>query len=251
MKLVKNAIILIYRLWFYLLVVIPIFGMLPLLLISVARKSWYPMFYRLAQFWARFILYGSGFWPQVHRMQHTIKGKGYMYIANHTSIIDIMLMLHCVRQPFVFVGKQELARFPLFGFLYKRTCILVDRKDLKSRRAVFENAQKKLELGYGICIFPEGRVPDDYDLLIDDFKDGAFRLAIDHHLPIVPLVFYDNKKRFSYKFEHASPGKLRAKVLPFVKTENLNADNRRELRDHCFSIIKKELEEERNTGKHI
>jgi len=242
MKPLKNLSIFLFRMWFYLLVVIPIFAMLPLLLISVMRKSWYPLYYRLAQIWARFILYGSGFWPQVKRLQNTIDGKSYMYIANHTSITDIMLMLHCVRQPFVFVGKQELARFPLFGFLYKRTCILVDRKDAKSRRAVFENAQKKLNMGYGICIFPEGRVPDDHHLLIDSFKDGAFRLAIEHQLPIVPLVFYDNKKRFSYTFELASPGKMRVKILPFVETKGIAPNERRELRDRCFELIKAELQ---------
>ncbi|HEA28608.1 MAG TPA: 1-acyl-sn-glycerol-3-phosphate acyltransferase [Leeuwenhoekiella sp.] len=241
MKPLRKLAIFLYRMWFYVLVVIPIFAMLPLLLISVLRKSWYPMFYRLAQFWARFILYGSGFFPQIKRMQHTVKGKSYMFIANHTSIVDIMLMLHCVRQPFVFVGKQELARFPLFGFLYRRTCILVDRNDVKSRRAVFENAQKKLKMGWGICIFPEGKVPDDYNLLIDTFKDGAFRLAIEHQIPIVPLVFYDNKKRFSYKSEFTSPGKMRVKVLPFIETKGMQADARRDLRDHCHVLIKEEL----------
>lgn len=241
MKPLRTFAVFLFRIWFYVLVAIPIFAMLPLLLISVIKESWYPLYYRMAQFWARFILYGCGFWPQVKRLQDTIDGKSYMYIANHTSITDIMLMLHCVRQPFVFVGKQELARFPLFGFLYRRTCILVDRKDAKSRRAVFESAQKKLKMGYGICIFPEGRVPDDYNLIIDNFKDGAFRLAIEHQLPIVPLVFYDNKKRFSYQFEFASPGRMRAKILPFVDTENITPDGRRQLRDHCYELIKAEL----------
>jgi 1-acyl-sn-glycerol-3-phosphate acyltransferase len=244
MKSLRKLAIFLHRMWFYLLVVIPIFAMLPLLLISVMRKSWYPMYYRLAQFWARFILYGSGFWPQVKRLQNTVNGKSYMYIANHTSIADIMLMLHCVRQPFVFVGKQELARFPIFGFLYKRTCILVDRNDVKSRMAVFENAQKKLNRGYGICIFPEGRVPDDYNLLLDTFKDGAFRLAIEHQIPIVPLVFYDNKKRFSYKTELTSPGKMRVKVLPFVETQGMEPNARRDLRDHCNQLFTDELKKE-------
>lgn len=242
MKAIKRIVILLYRLWFYFLVVIPIFALLPLLLISVMRKSWYPMFYRLAQIWARVILYGSGLIPQIERQAHTEKGTSYMYIANHTSIADIMLMLHCVEQPFVFVGKKELARFPLFGYLYRRTCILVDRKDIKSRRAVFDEAQQKLNMGYGICIFPEGGVPDDYSLLLDRFKDGAFRLAIEHQLDIVPLVFYDNKKRFSYKFDLASPGRMRVKVLPFISTKGFMAEDRRKLRDLCYTKFNDELQ---------
>ncbi|HBK82377.1 MAG TPA: 1-acyl-sn-glycerol-3-phosphate acyltransferase, partial [Flavobacterium sp.] len=57
-------------------------------------------------------------------------GKSYMLVANHTSMTDIMLMLCLVRNnPFVFVGKAELAKIPVFGFFYKRTCILVDRSN--------------------------------------------------------------------------------------------------------------------------
>ena len=115
-----------------------------------------------------------------------------MFVANHTSMTDIMLMLAVNKKPFVFVGKVELAKIPLFGYFYKRTCILVDRANSKSRMAVFERAQKRLNSGLSICIFPEGGVPDDESIVLDEFKDGAFRIAIEHQLPIVPIVFFDN-----------------------------------------------------------
>ena len=169
MSYIRNFFILLWRIWFYVLIVVPIIILLPFLLISVAKDSWYPMFFRLARIWARIILVGMGFWPQVKRLQKTEKGKSYMYIANHTSMTDIMLMLHAVRNPFVFVGKKELARFPIFGYFYKQTCILVDRGDSKSRMAVFESAQKRLNQGLSICIFPEGGVPDNLSLDLDAF----------------------------------------------------------------------------------
>ena len=50
-----------------------------------------------------------------------------MLVANHTSMLDIMLMLKVSKNPFVFIGKKELAKIPLFGFFYKRVCIMVDR----------------------------------------------------------------------------------------------------------------------------
>ena len=241
MKIIRNFFVFLYRAWFYILITLPIVVLFPLLLLSVARRSWYPMFFRLAQFWARFILFGMGFLPKIKRLQNTVKGKSYMYIANHTSMADIMLTLHTVHNPFVFVGKQELARFPLFGFFYKRTCILVDRGDPKSRLAVFKQAQQRLAQGLSICIFPEGGVPDKNDVLLDTFKDGAFRLAIDHQIPVVPMVFFDNKKRFSYKFDSVSPGKMRVKVLPFIETRDFKEAARRELRDIAFTKIEHEL----------
>lgn len=182
-----------------------------------------------------------GFNYKIEREQTPIKSNSYMFIANHTSMTDIMLMLVAVKNPFVFVGKKELAKIPLFGFFYKRTCILVDRSSPKSRQAVFLRAQRRLKSGLSICIFPEGGVPEE-DVLLDKFKDGAFRLAINHKTPIVPLTFADNKDRFSYTFFSGSPGKMRAKIHEFLSTENLTTEDTRPLNDKARQIILNQLE---------
>ena len=150
-------------------------------------------------------------------------------------------MLVAVKNPFVFVGKKELVKIPLFGFFYKRTCILVDRDNPKSRTEVFSRAQKRINQGLSICIFPEGKVPDDESIVLDEFKDGAFRLALEHHLPIVPLVFPDNKKRFSYTFFSGSPGKMRVKILAFIETANKTLDNRKTIKAEARNVIYNEL----------
>lgn len=220
MKLLKSIFWLFYRVWFYVLVALPIIILFPILLISISREQWYPFFFRLARFWARFILVGMGFNVKIKREEITEARKSYMFVANHTSMADIMLMLVSVKNPFVFVGKKELAKIPLFGFFYKRTCILVDRSSPKSRQAVFLRAQRRLKQGLSICIFPEGGVPDE-QIILDEFKDGAFRLAINHQIPIVPLTFYDNKKRFSYTFFSGGPGIMRVLIHKFIPTEGL------------------------------
>ena len=196
----------------------------------------------IARFWAAFILYGMGFYPKIKREQRLEKGKSYMIVANHTSMADIMLMLVTLRNPFVFVGKKELVKIPLFGYFYKRTCILVDRGNQKSRKEVFDRAQRRLRSGTSICIFPEGGVPDDQSLLLDSFKDGAFRLAIDHQIPIVPIVFYDNKERFPYVFFKGSPGRMRVKVKEFISTKGVSQNGKKELREKTRGIILQELQ---------
>ncbi|WGK65760.1 lysophospholipid acyltransferase family protein [Croceiramulus getboli] len=231
MKWIRSMGVALWRVWFYILIALPILLLLPVLLISILKESWYPFFFRLARFWARFILFGMGFMPKVKRIAKPQLRASYMYIANHTSMIDIMMMLHVTRNPFVFVGKKELARFPLFGFFYKRTCILVDRGDAQSRAKVFQQAQDRLNQGLSICIFPEGGVPDDLEVVLDQFKDGAFRLAIDHQIPIVPIVFYDNKKRFPYRFFQGGPGRLRAKILELIPTAGMKTEQRKALRE--------------------
>ncbi len=245
MKWIKAFFILFYRMWFYILVAVPIIVLFPLLLVSTSREKFYPFFFKLARIWAKIVLYGMGFYPVVKRLAHLQPEKSYMLVANHTSMADIMLMLAIVKKPFVFVGKKELAKFPVFGFFYKRTCILVDRKNTKSRQDVFYSAQRRLKQGNSICIFPEGGVPDDLSIVVDSFKDGAFRLAIEHKIPVVPMVFYDNKKRFSYSFFKCSPGKMRVKVLNFLETEHLEQKDKRALREKTRNLILETLEKKR------
>jgi 1-acyl-sn-glycerol-3-phosphate acyltransferase len=240
MKLMKAIFWILYRVWFYILVALPIVLLLPALLISISREQWYPFFFKLARFWAKFILIGMGFRYSVKAYAKPEKGKSYMFIANHTSMADIMLMLAIVKNPFVFVGKKELARIPLFGFFYRKTCILVDRSDAKSRQAVFLQAQRRLRQGLSVCIFPEGGVPEE-SVVLDTFKDGAFRLAINHQIPIVPITFRDNKKRFSYTFFSGSPGPMRAVIHEFMQTKGLDISRTKELREAAREIILSDL----------
>ena len=187
------------------------------------------------------ILVGMGFAYKIDREETPDRSKSYMFVANHTSMVDIMLMLVSVKNPFVFVGKAELSKIPLFGFFYKRTCILVDRSSAKSRQAVFLRAQRRLKTGVSICILPEGGVPEEH-IDLDTFKDGAFRLAINHQIPVVPITFADNKKRFSYTFFSGGPGRMRVKMHKFISTEGLTIKETRELNDASREIIFNQLQ---------
>ena len=241
MKGIKIIFWAIWRVWFYVLMTIPILVMFPFLVLSILTESGYPYFFKMARIWSKVILFGMGFYYIIEKAQEFEPHKSYMFIANHTSMVDIMLMLVSTRKPFVFVGKQELVKIPLFGFFYKRTCILVDRTSSKSKHGVFERAQKRIDQGLSICIFPEGKVPDDELIVLDEFKNGAFRLAIDHNLTIVPIAFLDNKKRYSHTIFSGKPGLLRVKILSFIETKNKTKTDLNEVRDQSWNVIHKEL----------
>jgi 1-acyl-sn-glycerol-3-phosphate acyltransferase len=214
----------------------------PFILFTILSEKTYSLFFKIARLWARVILIGMGFRYSIKGTENFEGGKSYMLVANHTSMTDIMLMLLAVKNhPFVFVGKKELVNIPIFGFIYKRVCILVDRENSKSRFAVFERAQNRIKQGLSICIFPEGGVPDER-LLLDEFKDGAFRIAIEHQLTIIPITFYDNKKRFSYTFFSGSPGKMRAKIHPPIETIGKTMDDKLHLKQQVRDIILTELQ---------
>lgn len=241
MRIFKCLFWIIYRIWFHILVALPIIILFPFLVISILKESWYPYFFKLARLWAKIILAGMGFIWKIEHEQTPESNKSYMFVANHTSMADIMLMLVSVKNPFVFVGKKELAKIPLFGFFYKRTCILVDRNSESSRKAVFLMAQKRLKQGASICIFPEGGVPEEH-IVLDTFKDGAFRLAINHQIAVVPITFLDNKNRFSYTFCSGGPGKMRVKIHSFIETEGLTIKDTKAVNNKARGIILKTLE---------
>lgn len=239
--LIKNLGHVLYRIWFYVLVTLPILLFFPFLLALTLSEHTYPQFFWLARnFWARPILYGMGCIPIIKREQRMVKGKSYMLVANHTSMLDIMLILVVSRNPFVFVGKKELVNIPIFGFFYKRVCIMVDRDDVRSRTGVYRRAQRRLDQGLSICIFPEGGVPEEH-VVLDQFKDGAFKMAIAHKIPVVPMTFYDNKKRFSFTFLSGGPGRVRVKVHPFFETGILATEDTSTLREEVREVILQEL----------
>lgn len=241
MDFIKKAAILLWRIWFYILMILPIVIMLPFLIVFTSAEKFYPQFFICARIWAKIILFGMGFTIMVEEDAVPDKHKSYMFVPNHASMLDIMLMLAVIKQPFVFIGKKELSKIPVFGFFYRRTCILVDRNNQRSKMDAFEEAQRRLKQENSICIFPEGGVPEDQSLLLDEFKDGAFRLAIEHQIPIVPITFHDNKRRFSYKFFSGSPGKLRVKIHNFICTRGLDLSERKSLKEKTRQVILEEL----------
>lgn len=244
----KKIIYGLWNVWFYILAGIGVFICFPLLLIFLQREQWYRHVFWLARWvWSPIILYGMGFWPRFKQFQTLEKGKNYMFVANHLSMIDIMLVLMAVRNPFVFVGKRELEEIPIFNYIYRRAAILVDRESAKSRKNVYHRAQRKLDLGYSVCIYPEGLVPQP-DVYLAPFKNGAFSLAIQYQMPIVPITLPDCKKRFPFQFGHkywsGSPGVVRAIVHPAIETTGLTTNDLPKLKEKTFMFFREQLRKE-------
>lgn len=109
MKFFKYPLTFLYRIWFYILVLVPIIFLFPFIFISILSEKTYPFFFKIARFWAKIILIGMGFNYSIKGDEIFEEGKSYMLIANHTSMMDIMMMLVAVKNhPFVFVGKKRI-----------------------------------------------------------------------------------------------------------------------------------------------
>ncbi len=231
---------LLWRAWFYVLVLGSIIAFLPIFLILTSREDFYPIFWKFMRFWSYLLLYGTGFGLAISKEQEIEKGKNYMFCPNHASLMDGWKLIVTSKNPIVFVGKKELEKIPFFGFFYKKVAITVDRSNKESRKSVYHSAKRKLDRGYSIVIFPEGLVPTE-DVILAPFRNGAFSLAIEYQIPIVPQVYYDGKRLFSWDIFKGHPGIFRIKQLKFIETKGMTSEDMPALRDKTFKLIETEL----------
>jgi 1-acyl-sn-glycerol-3-phosphate acyltransferase len=239
-RIISKAFLVIWRIWFYFLTSISVILLSPIWLFFIFIPNGYRFIFWIARnIWAPFVLYGCGFY--VLKINNLKKFSGnYILVANHTSYIDVMVMFRMSSVPFVFVGKKELIKIPIFGFLYKRAVIMVDRSSSKSRFGVYERADEVIEKGYNLCIFPEKNYLDE-TMLLNSFKQGAFKIALKYKMPIVPLVFLDCKRKFPWYTTHGYPGSLRVKILDPVLL-NKKKSTIDLLKKKVYKMIKRELE---------
>ena len=155
MKLVKYIFWIAYNLWFYILVLFfTIVVVLPSFIFVLINNKWYKYHYKVGVLWADLILLFMGMFPVKKGALKTQKNKSYIFVANHVSMIDVMLLISVIRNnPLVFIGKKELEKIPVFGFIYKKTMILVDRSSRESKKKVFEETKKKIFSGLVLEFF--------------------------------------------------------------------------------------------------
>src|SRR5210317_196324 len=236
----RKVLLVLWRIWFYLLGAVPVvLFFIPLSLFLILPNGYRYVYWVARNIWAPFVLFGMGFW--VKRLNRfPPEGISMVLVANHSSYMDIMLMLRMRKTPFVFVGKKEIVKIPIFGYLYKRAAIMVDRSSSKSRFEVYERARKVIDKGYSICIFPEKEYTDE-TLLLNPFKQGAFKLAIEHKLPLFPMVFLDCKRKFPWYTTHGYSGSLRVKALDLIETRGMTEADIHPLTERMHQEIKSEL----------
>lgn len=201
----------IWRGWMMILgTVLTIVMGIPVLLFSI-RKEHYKYAYKFIRLWCFGMFYGMGFRYELKNLtsKKIDENMQYVFISNHTSIMDVMLP--CIlmpHHPLCYVGKKELVNIPIFGIIYKRICVMVDRKSAKSRADVYRRCAERMEDGDSIVIFPEGGVAEDTSIVLDEFKDGAFTLAYKHHSPILVFTFVGLKEMFPFDYSKGYPGKV-------------------------------------------
>lgn len=141
--------------------------------------------------------------------------KNYVLCANHTSVLDITILNYLSRSPFSFMGKIELLKNPVTRIFFQTIDIPLKRDSKISAFKAYKRALELVRDGRSLAIFPEGKIDDDYPPVLHRFKSGAFRMACDNQIPILPIVIQDAWKiLWDDGIKYGSkPGIIHVKVL--------------------------------------
>lgn len=233
----------IYVLQYFALIMVIYF---PIFKYLLAKKSRFPTAFSFMKGFARVWLWGCGIFIRVKGRENIIMDKPFIICSNHSSFIDPAPLYSIFPQHFVFTGKQEIEKWPLFHIFYTSGMnILVDRHSRIGAMKGFKQMMRVLEEGYPLVILPEGTIPKDAPKL-GEFKSGVTALAIQQQIPIIPVTQTTNWKRLqrsSFMKGKASPGIANVIIHPPIETRGLTKADAEELLTKLRDIINKPLHE--------
>ncbi|MCU0392533.1 MAG: 1-acyl-sn-glycerol-3-phosphate acyltransferase [Thermoflexibacter sp.] len=229
--------------WFYFTLLICFIFLIPLPLILVHREKWHIRIYQLTKFWVG-ILLKINFLPLKIEYRFRLQSKQvYIFAPNHTSYLDIILLMYAIKKFFIFVGKSSISKAPLAGYVYKKMHITVDRSKARSKYSVLEKSKIAIKKRKSVVIFPEGGILTHTPPQMTPFKEGAFRLAIEEQIPIVPVTMPYNwlampDKEYPPFIHH----KLKVVFHEPIDTKGLTIDDLPLLKQKVFEIISNEIQ---------
>jgi len=175
--------------------------------------------------------------------------RQYIFSPNHFSYLDIPTMgLNPINT--IFVGKSDIGQVPLFGWMYNRLHITVNRASLKSKINSLKRSMEAVEQGKSLVIFAEGGMIAKHPPQMSLFKDGAFRVAIEKQIPIVPVTIPHNWIILPDPENRLHAGKVKVIFHEPIETTGMTVAQTDELKEKVFTIIDNELKNEnrqRNT----
>ena len=166
------------------------------------------------------------------------KDKPYIFVANHISYLDAPIIVKAWRQPVRPLGKVEMGRVPVFGFIYRKAIVMVDRSSPENRQESINILKRVIKRGISIVVFPEGTF-NTTNKPLKDFYDGAFRVAVETQTPVKPVVFLDAFERMHYRSIFSlTPGRCRIVYLEEIPVEGLEVQ---ELKERVYAAMEKTL----------
>lgn len=167
--------------------------------------------------------------------------KKYILVANHISYLDIPVMINVFRKPMRPLGKAEMGRVPLFGFIYNRVVVTVNRSSAIARVKSIRILRSVINKGIAVFVFPEGTFNETRRPL-KEFYNGAFKLALETGTPIRPVLFLDTYSRMPYtRLFSLNPGKCRVVFLDEVPVAGFREGEHEALKQQVYALMEQKL----------
>lgn len=146
---------------------------------------------------------------EIEGKEHISASDTYIIVSNHRSVLDFMINARAYPGVYKFLAKKELVKVPVFGFIVRKLCVLVDRSSRASRLASMKYLRQTIEEGYSIFIYPEGTRNNTTKPLLN-FHRGAFKMAIESGRPIAVQVILGIERLLPIDAGFAlKPGKIK------------------------------------------
>lgn len=231
----------IYAFTVFLLVMFLIF---PFIIIAsfFGRVTGGNIIYILCRFWADTCLLCWGIrHKNIYESPHD-PSHPCIFVFNHISYMDIPILMAAFRHQHIRVlGKAEMTKVPIFGFIYKNAVVTVDRGDAAHRAKSVLTLKSIIRKNISVVIAPEGTFNMGHQPL-EEFYDGAFKIAIETQTPVKPVIFLDAYDRLHYKSIFSlTPGRSRAVYLEEVKVEGLKGSDTAALKQKVYNIMEAAL----------
>lgn len=192
--------------------------------------------------WARLNIAASLMSVKVEGLHNLDAKTSYVIVANHQSLVDIYVVYGYLPKDFKWVMKKELRSIPILGIACEAMGhIIVDRSNTEAALDTINAARERITDGMSVVFFPEGTRSRLGDL--KPFKKGAFRLAIELELPILPVVIHGTDKILPSDTTDLVPGKATLEILPPIETASLGEHDIRALSSQARRAIQKSLDQ--------
>lgn len=237
MTIIKNILGRIFALW-ALLIFVPtmLIVFIPIWAVGLWKEPRRTvLFQRISKLWMRIFFFLTGIRISIKGKNNFKNGENYIVVSNHNSFMDVPLTTPFIPGANKTIAKMEMAKIPVFGMIYKRGSVLVDRKSEESRKASFIKMKEVLTSGLHMCIYPEGTRNKTNEPL-QRFHNGAFKLAVDTGKSILPAVIFNTAKVLpADKTFFFWPVKVKMHFLEPVHVDSLTADA---LKEKVFLVMK-------------
>lgn len=171
------------------------------------------------------------------------RSKPYIFVINHSSLLDAALLPMAFHQPVRPLGKVEMSKIPVFGFIYRKAIVTVDRGSAANRAQSIRILKSIIGKGISVVVFPEGTY-NETKLPLKDFYNGAFRVAIETQTPVKPVLFLDACRRLQYQnIFSLNPGKCRLVFLDEIPVAGLTLADTEDLKWKVYEVMERKLVE--------